>query len=221
MASIVELCNIALGHLGNKGLVTSVFPPDGSVESKLCNGRYATARDEMLGMFDWDFARSRMALAAVTNNNNPNWLYAYTVPPTCMVPRRVLPAVVTANEQESERYLIEGSTLYTNKEAAVLVFTAFATDINKFTVGFRTALALQLAAHLAGPVIRLGDGARAARELFNAARAAGDEAQATNANSSSVAVQPYPSKLTARHGRTPPIGSVNEYTNYPAGYVVN
>lgn len=219
MASIVELCNVALGHLGNKALVTSVFPPDGSVESRLCNGRYATARDEMLGMFDWDFARTRTILAAVTNNN-PNWLYAYAVPSTCMVPRRILPAVVTANEQESDPYLIEGSTIYTNKEAAVLVFTQFFTDINKFTVGFRTALALQLAAHLAGPVIRLGDGARAARELFNAARNAGAEAQATNANSSSVAMQHYPSSLSARHGRTPPVGSTNEYTNYPAGYVV-
>lgn len=220
MASIVELCNIALGHIGNKGMVTSVFPPDGSVESRACNGRYATARDEMLGMFDWDFARTRTALAAVTNNN-PNWAYAYTIPSTCMVPRRVLPSTVTANEQESEKYAIEGSVLYTNKEEAVLVFTQFFTDINKFTVGFRTALALQLAGHLAGPIIRLGDGVKASRELFNAARAAGAEAQATNANSSNVVTQVYPSSLAARHGRTPPVGSSNEYTNYPNGYVVN
>lgn len=220
MASIVELCNIALGHLGNKAQVVSVFPPDGSVEAKLCNGRYATARDEMLGMFDWDFARNRQALALVTNNN-PNWLYAYAIPSTCMVPRRVLPATVTANETESEKYSIEGSVLYTNKEDAVLVFTMFFTDINKFTVGFRTALALQLAGHLAGPVIRLGDGAKAAQNLFGAARAAGADAQATNANSSNVVTQVYPSNLAARHGRTPPVGSSNEYTNYPSGYVVN
>ena len=58
MASAVDICNLALGHIGNKAEITAIVPPDGSAEAAQCGKFYPIARDECLSEFDWGFAKS-------------------------------------------------------------------------------------------------------------------------------------------------------------------
>lgn len=90
----VTICNLALSHLGDTAKVTSIKPPDGSMQAQLCANFYPQARNSLLEMSAWGFALKRVALSSVTNptvnswtDDNGNaqtsagtWLYAYAVP---------------------------------------------------------------------------------------------------------------------------------------------
>ena len=72
MASPVQICNMALSHIGSEARVSSISPPDGSVEAGHCATFYDVARTEMLEPGNWAFALKRAALAQVTNPR-PVW----------------------------------------------------------------------------------------------------------------------------------------------------
>lgn len=200
MASETTICNLALSHLGNRARVASISPPDGSVEADYCSRFYGHSRDEMLEMADWAFARTRVALAPAATNISDVWLYAYQLPSDCVLPRRVVGGVNTGSELDSERFFQEGNTLYTNKEAAVLVYTKSFTDSTKFKGSFVTALSYLLASYLAGPLIKNAEGADAANKLRAAAETAAKNSSAHDANIDSNALDFYPSSLAARNG---------------------
>ena len=50
MASEVDICNLALGHLGDNATVASLNPPEGSVQAQHCARFYPIARDALLEM---------------------------------------------------------------------------------------------------------------------------------------------------------------------------
>ena len=75
MANPVEICNLALSHLGSSATVSAISPPDGSVEAGYCARFYGMARQLSLTAFTWQFALKRVALAEVTNTSTV-WLYA-------------------------------------------------------------------------------------------------------------------------------------------------
>src|SRR5574343_1420487 len=79
MASEVDICNLALAHLGNVANVASINPPEQSVEASLCAIYYPAARDALLEMQPWGFATKRVALAQITESW-PEWDYAYLQP---------------------------------------------------------------------------------------------------------------------------------------------
>ena len=65
--SEVTICNLALSHLGDTAQVTSIKPPDGSVQAQLCANFYYQARNALLEMHAWGFATRRAVLAAVSD----------------------------------------------------------------------------------------------------------------------------------------------------------
>ena len=65
MASEVDVCNMALAHIGAESQVASIAPPDGSVEAGYCARFYPTARRVALESEAWTFAKKRETLAAV------------------------------------------------------------------------------------------------------------------------------------------------------------
>ena len=69
MANPVEICNLALSHLGSSATVSAIAPPDGSVEAGYCARFYGMARQLSLTAFTWQFALKRVALAEVTNTS--------------------------------------------------------------------------------------------------------------------------------------------------------
>lgn len=209
MASVVQICNMALSHIGSEARVASISPPDGSVEAGYCSTFYDQARTEMLEPGNWNFSLARVALAQVTNAST-QWAYAYALPSDCMRARRVLRpgqviTVFTQDEVEyspddnnSASFEVEGEVLYTNEPDAVLVYARDVTDTNKFTPSFATALSYLLASYLAGPVIKGNEGTRIGDDMRDRATALASLSATAAANASSTSHDFMPSNLQAR-----------------------
>ena len=69
MASEVDICNLALAHLGDSATVASINPPEGSAQAEMCQRFYPIARDSLLEMHNWGFATRRKALAQLNNTS--------------------------------------------------------------------------------------------------------------------------------------------------------
>lgn len=197
MASVVQICNMALSHIGSDARVTSISPPDGSVEAGHCATFYDQARTELLEPGSWSFSLARARLPQVTNASDV-WAYAYAKPSNCLRPLRILrpsPAMTVftedlitlqADDRNSADFDIEGEVLYSNEPDAVLVFVQDVTDTTRFTPSFTGALSFALAAYLAGPIVKGNEGAKLADAMRQRAMSAADMAAAASANASSA-----------------------------------
>lgn len=183
MANAVEICNLALSHIGSSAVVSAISPPDGSVEAGHCARFYALSRQIMLTSFEWRFAVKRVALASVTNPSTV-WMFAYAMPADCLKPVRVLKGG-GLNEQDSADYDMEDNVILTNEESAVLVYTRDVTDTTRYTPEFVSALSWTLASYLAGPIIKGAEGANSSAKLLERAMAEGRRSAAADANRSS------------------------------------
>jgi hypothetical protein len=169
--SQIDICNRALAHLPASPIVSI---GEDSLEARECRRFYQTVIDEMLdAQHDWSFANTRVTLAQLATNDRENeWLYAYQLPGNMGSPLRVLPDLTSAGiglpvplagdpymeawavtgSYIETSYIIEGSTLYSNNENAVLEYTI--NDIAGLSVSplVIAAVALSLGAKLAVPV---------------------------------------------------------------------
>lgn len=200
MASIIDICNTGLGHIGNDNVISSIDPPDGSTEAGYCKRFYPIARKELIERFVWPFATKRQTLAAVANPSQV-WGYAYAVPSDCIRPVRVLTAQAARallwelsagtitqasmfDDSASAPYEVEDGVLLTNEPEAVLLYLRDVVDTTRFTSLFVSGLGFLLASYLAGPMIRGADGARAAQNYRQLAMAQGDSAMTMAARGS-------------------------------------
>lgn len=216
MASIVDICNTALAHLGSDATITAIDPPDGSAEAGYCKRFYPIARRRLLESFAWPFATKRVTLAEVTNDSEV-WGYAYAVPADCLRPIRILTAgrlrsileeltnqsagvIATTlyDEEASAPYQREGEVLYTHEPEAVLLYLRDVTDPTKFSPLFEASLGELLASYLAGPIIRGADGAKTAMNFRQMARATAGEAIELAANQSREEQRAVAAHLAAR-----------------------
>ena len=220
MTSQVAIANLALSHLGNRARVASIYPPDGSVEADLCATFLPIARDELLELGDWSFARKRETLAELPAVDSEVWEYAYVVPSDCLRPRRILSGNMTMGEEDSAVFVVEGDTIFTNKQNARLIYTRYVTDVSKFPPSVVVPFSYLLAAHLAGPIIKNEPGSRAASALREAAKVAAAVALKNDANGSKFPLQQYPSSLAARHGVAPLNGAADGFVTPGSGYAI-
>lgn len=79
MASVVDICNLALAHLGDSATVSSISPPEGSPQAFHCQTFYPIARDSLLEQHNWGFAAKRMSLPLLTSTIT-EWTYCYGLP---------------------------------------------------------------------------------------------------------------------------------------------
>jgi hypothetical protein len=213
MASVSDICNMALSHIGSDTAVTSITPPDGSVEAGHCARFYPIARKEALEAHSWAFAKKRVALSPVTNESG-TWGYAYAMPADCVTALRVLqasvvrawsaPSVMTADqyqlftERGSAEFEREGSVLYTHEPDAVLLYVRDVTDTTKFSTKFVVYLSYLLASYLAGPVIKGSEGATTAGRLRQISAVTLGEAAVADANGSSESADHLPDHIRGR-----------------------
>lgn len=202
MASVVDICNMALSHLGSRAQVSSIDPPDGSVEAGLCARFYSIARKEALEAHKWTWSKKREALAVAVNPSTV-WAYAYALPSDCLSPARVMNATLARElftypfgvnfsfddlqrftERGSAEFEVEGQTLLTHEPDAVLLYTRDIIDTTKFSAAFTTFFSYLLAAYLAGPIVKGEAGARAALRWREIARKVKGDAAADDANGS-------------------------------------
>jgi hypothetical protein len=216
MSSEVDICNLALSHLGDEAEVSAIDPPDGSPQSNQCGRFYPIARDVLLEAHAWTFATKRVALAEVTNPSPDDWTYAYALPSTCLRPLSSLYPGIPARalsqdtDNDSHPYIIEADQdgsliMFTNVETAVLRYIDRVEDPTKFTPGFTITASRLLAAYLAGPILK---GKEGRAEAQNQMRLFGVEyAKATAVNANTGRRNTYqtrtPAHLAARGGLTP------------------
>ncbi|HSW00023.1 MAG TPA: hypothetical protein VLI39_07615 [Sedimentisphaerales bacterium] len=213
MASVVDLCNLALSHLGAYAIQAL---SDAVKEAKECNRLYPFARDASLRDFDWNFASARKVLAESAETVT-GWAYVYAYPSDCIAARQIIDVTdgsVYAEWEEGGNVSVRvsgpqgklpfdvvlnstksGRLICTNIEAAELRYTAQVTDPNLFDALFTDALSWRLASELAQPL--RGD-LRLAQSLFQMYLAKLARARSENANEMHMDPQDTSSFVEAR-----------------------
>ena len=187
MATEVDICNLALAHLGDDATIASLSPTEGSAQAEEAARFYPIARNTLLEMHTWNFASKRGNLALTTNSLD-QWDYAYVAPADMMSPVAIIsptaqndyatrmsagdtPGGITSNyaptivagQYTPQQFSLEGDLIYTNQENAMLRYQAFITDPSLFSPLFVITLSWHLASMLAGPVIKGDQGAAEAK----------------------------------------------------------
>lgn len=170
MASAVDICNLALAHIGNAANISAIAPPDGSAEADHCQRFYPIARDVCLESHTWGFATKRKALAALAGTPPDNWIYQYMLPADCLRPVAILMPSST-DDNDAQPFAVEAlengtRVLYTNVEDATLRYLSAITDTTKFSPTFVSALSWLLASYLAGPVLKGQAGVKAKESAY-------------------------------------------------------
>jgi hypothetical protein len=207
MSSEVEICNLALAHLGDSATVASIDPPEGSAQAEHCARWYPIARDSLLEMQEWNFATTRAQLAELVNPF-PQWQHAYAPPSDCLKVLAILPADATGDivqfyapdgfcldspagivtmhtprEFTTETDAATGNKIVlTNQSNALVRYTRSITDTSKFSPLFRDALGWYLAGYLAGPVLKGETGIAVAKAMKAEALAMLSAAAVASAN---------------------------------------
>jgi hypothetical protein len=180
MASVVDVCNLALSHIGKYHIASL---QDARKEALECRTLYPRARNSTLRDFDWNFARKRIILAQLVDTF-AGWDYAYQYPTDCL---RALQIFNTASDSAVDQIPFEigvneglsGRVILTDQEEAILIYTAAVEDPNVFDDVFIDALSYRLAADLALPL--RGD-PQVQQAMLNIYGSLLGRAQATNAN---------------------------------------
>ncbi|SEB24794.1 hypothetical protein [Paraburkholderia sartisoli] len=202
MASEVDICNLALAHLGDRATVSSISPPEGSAQAEHCARFYPIARDMVLEAHEWGFATKRANLALLTDTPPPGFQFVYQMPVDC---RNIIdlidpnaPTFFPIDERcghwqddaftmPAVPYELEArgdgtAVFYTNLENAIIRYVASVTDTTKFSAQVVDTIAWLLAAYLAGPVIKGDAGATMAGACMKAYQISLAQARTNDAN---------------------------------------
>ncbi len=150
--SAIEICNLALNHVG-AGTISSFESP--TKEARTVKLLYNTLRDTVLEDHDWNFARRRQVLALLPDTYS-GWDFAYQVPADCLVVRKLydpsgelddkIPFEFVCDDAKGRRLIL------TDEEDAELIYTCRIENPTLFSTQFRDALSFRIAADLSQPL---------------------------------------------------------------------
>jgi hypothetical protein len=209
MASEIDLCNIALGHLGDSATVTSINPPEGSVQAEHCARFYPIARDALLERHAWSFASRTQLLVPLAIDLPATWKYAYASPVNALSIHAVYSTDATDEEIEcgeavpwpfvlAQEPLSGTRVIYTDLELAVARYTISVQDSALFPALFNDTLAKLLASYLAGPIYKGVEGQKMARAMLQMAEASFGVSAAADSNQRRIRGTHVPSWIAAR-----------------------
>ena len=185
MSSEVDICNLALAHLGDSATLASLDPPEGSAQAEYCANFYSIARDAMLEMHTWKFA-TRRALLAQLSVESWNWAYAYAEPSGALRIVSVLDATASSDSKSTAFETMSGDSgealILTDLDAASVVYTVAVSDTSRFSPLFVMALSWHLASLLAGPMLKGDVGAAEGKRCAQMMQAYLAQAKASDAN---------------------------------------
>lgn len=216
MSSDVDLCNTALGLLGDIANISAINPPDPSAQARHCARFYPASIQEAQELHDWNFGTRRTQLALISPLPSPNvnnqWDYVYALPNLCLNARKVMdvnspddwsigmgadqtpywnpsPQLGTSYTRVPfvRETLADGTeVICTNQQDALLMHTVLVTDTNRFTALFGLFAAYLLASKLAGPLIKGKEGRAVSQSMTQAAMGVLGKATMQDANNRSV-----------------------------------
>lgn len=193
-SSQIDICNAALGKLGQDITITSFT--DQVKAAKVFSRCYDRVRDYVLADFPWAFATKAAALSPLSEPAL-GWQFRYDYPEDCLnarivcdaggVPRAI--SCVNAQTSFSGQYEFEklygtqNTSIATNLEAAYLIYSARIEDTGRYPPHFVDALACRLAIE-AAPVLASEVGLRLGPALEQKYLAAKYNASARDMNES-------------------------------------
>lgn len=179
MASEVDICNKALGHI-RAGTINSLG--ESSLQARQCALNYPLLRDQMLQDSPWQFAGSIKPLAVLVAELF-NWAYVYQYPVDCLRINRLIPNFEAINAEnrvsglyypyrdediyrltpdpviEYKVYNLNGSRVIGCNYSDIRIdYRARITDPNLFSTNFILALSHLLAAEIAVPIAGVEQG---------------------------------------------------------------
>jgi hypothetical protein len=169
MASEVEICNLALSHLG-VGKEIADLDNENSEEAAACRRFYQPTIEKTLQEFPWPFATRFADLALVEEDPTEEWAFSYRYPSTCLKIRRIRSGARQDSAQSRAAYRIAsddtGKLILTDFEDATIEYTWVPEDTGLFDPLFVEAvsyyLAFQIAPRVAGgDPFKLGERAAA------------------------------------------------------------
>lgn len=201
MASEVNICNLALAHLGDNATVASIDPPEGSAQAEHCARFYPVARDSLLELHAWKFATKRTRLASI-DTESWSWGFAYAEPSDALKLLAVLPPSADSDAQtqpyEPETGYSSADLILCNTEDATLRYISHVTDTTRFSPLFTLTLSWHLASMLAGPIIKGDVGAAEAKRCAAMMQAFLSKAIVSDANQRKAEINHSPTWIQRR-----------------------
>lgn len=157
MASVVQICNLALSRLGTRATIASL--DESSTEARVCKANYADCRDSLLRDFDWNFARRVDTLALRVEAPPAGWAYTYSLPNKCARFRGIWsgprPSGAPADWAIGSVADSSGNdvvAIFANQSGAEGCYTRIVENSELFSAGFVKALIWRLAEAIALPI---------------------------------------------------------------------
>ena len=194
MPTDTDIANMALSRLGTRATIADLT--ENSTEARQINLWYATVRDELQSLVDWNFNRVSLALAAA-GTPPARWASSYAYPSDCLRMRRLdfggASWVCGAPAAGFEIASNGGATfLYCNEDQVTAVYAQRVTDAARFTPGFVLAFVDCLAASVAHAITQKADLAE------RLARRAQDRVERAIADSANEGLMPEDRDLLAQ-----------------------
>lgn len=142
-----DICNLALGHLGNYGTITNIDTPTNAKE-RTFNLWYDITRQDVLKRTMPNFALSRRVIAALETTIPFGYSYAFEYPTDCL---KILGFGEIADTGDYI-YSVEGGVIYTDDEwedGLQLRFVKDIEDVTLFSPEFKMVLSYALASNVA------------------------------------------------------------------------
>ena len=182
MTPTVDVCNLALAHIGQAATISAVDPPEGSVYAELCAHMYPLAMGVLLEAHPWSFATRTEQLTPLAETR-PGWRACYAEPAACL---RIWNLSDTPGGEPIDYERQAGNP------SPVLICTNTAQAFARYTINntvpqimpplFKTALSYHLAALLVGSVIKGEAGMNVAKAMLQFAQMHAQRAAASDAN---------------------------------------
>jgi hypothetical protein len=153
--SEIDIVNGALLHCGLKPI--SSFT-ENSDAARAATVLYPGARDAMLRMHQWNWAKRRAVLVQDTVNPSSGFDYQYILPADFLM--------MMKTDDPHTDWSIEGERLLSNETAVTISYIAVVTDPNKWDGLFREALEHWLASKFAGALRNAPQVSRALEEEY-------------------------------------------------------
>lgn len=204
MASVVDICNLALSAVGDEATVASIDPPEGSAQATHCARFYPMALRFMLDYHSWNFAVTRVTLNLLDVTPVSGWLYAYAQP-SDGISSIALYAAGAADDSDPKQFDLEilpdgTGVIYTNEPSPVLKYVAYVSNPARFSPLFTDALVWLLASYLAGPILKGETGIKHGQYCRGMFRTVVGQAMADDANQRKVEPEHRVDWLASRQG---------------------
>lgn len=154
MASVVEICNLAVTKLGEDPITALT---ENTKAARLCNLHYPLMRDFVLTAHNWNFAITRAELAVSGDAPAFDYTTKFALPVDCL-------RVYQTSLPRYQHWKVESGFILCDSSELKIIYIRRVTDPNQFSPLFVEALASRIASELAQPI---ADSPSLAGNMFN------------------------------------------------------